>query len=229
MLRWFISLPCRIIDVWGTGCCIRGSDGCISIQSVVLIGWQGTNDSADDFSHNLFCYFWKTAKFSVLVLLASHLFVFNIMIWAVGQVEGYQQARFIAEFVYKSQQLLGHFCTFCRHEQSTNRYVKVTHHAGRVLANSRPHQLRWGDCEMGTAISFTKCSQIASRIQKMGIRSPKASYLIFVQLSFVQLAIVITCCRCLTCVRTYARAPKLQMDKAWFEWDIYVMLKAMHA
>ena len=29
---------------------------------------------------------------------------------------------------------------------------KVTHCAGRVSANTRPHQLRWGDREMGTAI-----------------------------------------------------------------------------
>ena len=38
---------------------------------------------------------------------------------------------------------------------------KVTHCAGRVSANTRPHQLRWGDREMGTAISCTKCSQVA--------------------------------------------------------------------
>ena len=30
---------------------------------------------------------------------------------------------------------------------------KVTHCAGCVLVNTRPHQLRWGDWEMGTAIS----------------------------------------------------------------------------
>ena len=29
---------------------------------------------------------------------------------------------------------------------------KVTHCAGHVSANTRPHQLRWGDREMGTAI-----------------------------------------------------------------------------
>ena len=38
---------------------------------------------------------------------------------------------------------------------------KVTHCAGRVSANTTPHQLRWGDREMGTAISCTKCSQVA--------------------------------------------------------------------
>ena len=45
---------------------------------------------------------------------------------------------------------------------------KVTHCTGRVLANTRPHQLRWGDREMGTAISCIKCSQVAGLIQKVG-------------------------------------------------------------
>ena len=35
---------------------------------------------------------------------------------------------------------------------------KVTHCAGRVSANTRPHQLRWGDREMGTA----NCSPTAT-------------------------------------------------------------------
>ena len=43
---------------------------------------------------------------------------------------------------------------------------KVTHCAGRVSANTRPHQLRWGDREMGTAISCIECSQVAGLIQK---------------------------------------------------------------
>ena len=38
------------------------------------------------------------------------------------------------------------------HEQSKNHISlikhKVTHCAGRVLANTRPHQLRWGDMHM---------------------------------------------------------------------------------
>ena len=38
---------------------------------------------------------------------------------------------------------------------------KATHCAGRILANTRPHQLRWGDREMGTAISCIECSQMA--------------------------------------------------------------------
>ena len=44
---------------------------------------------------------------------------------------------------------------------------KVTHCAGHVSANARPHQLRWGDREMGTAISCTECSQVAGLIQKL--------------------------------------------------------------
>ena len=44
---------------------------------------------------------------------------------------------------------------------------KVTHCAGRISANTRPHQLRWGDWEMGTAISCTKYSQVAGLIQKL--------------------------------------------------------------
>ena len=57
------------------------------------------------------------------------------------------------------------------HEQSTNHIslktqawmlCKVTHCAGRVSANTRPHQLHWGDREMGTAIiSCVECSQVA--------------------------------------------------------------------
>ena len=39
---------------------------------------------------------------------------------------------------------------------------KVTHCAGRISANTRPHQLRWGDREMGAAIiSCVECSQVA--------------------------------------------------------------------
>ena len=35
---------------------------------------------------------------------------------------------------------------------------KVTHCVGRVSVNTRPHQLRWGDWEMWTAISCTECN-----------------------------------------------------------------------
>ena len=48
------------------------------------------------------------------------------------------------------------------HEQSTHNIslktagLDVTQsHAGHVSANIRPHQLRWGDWEMGTTISCT--------------------------------------------------------------------------
>ena len=55
---------------------------------------------------------------------------------------------------------------------------KVTHCAGRVSANTRPHQLRWGDREMGTAIiSCVECSQVAGLIQKVGGSSLEASSL----------------------------------------------------
>ena len=65
---------------------------------------------------------------------------------------------------------------------------KVTHCAGRVSANTRPHQLRWGDREMGTAISCTECSQVAGLIQK-SVETPR-KHRLFVQLFFVQLSFV---------------------------------------
>ena len=52
-------------------------------------------------------------------------------------------------------------------------WCKVIHCAGCVLANTRPHQ-HWGDWEMGTAISCTKCSQVAGLIQKVGRSSLEA-------------------------------------------------------
>ena len=54
---------------------------------------------------------------------------------------------------------------------------KVTHCAGRVSDNIRPHQLRRGDREMGTAMSCIKCSQVAGLIQKVGGSSLEASSL----------------------------------------------------
>ena len=44
---------------------------------------------------------------------------------------------------------------------------KVTHCTERILANTRPHQTssaRWGDRKMGTALSCTECSPMASLI-----------------------------------------------------------------
>ena len=35
-----------------------------------------------------------------------------------------------------------------------------------LLCNARPHQLYWGEREMGTAISCTECSEVAGLIQK---------------------------------------------------------------
>ena len=42
--------------------------------------------------------------------------------------------------------------------------MQIMHYAGHVLDNTRPHQLCWGDREMGTAISCTECSQMAGLI-----------------------------------------------------------------
>ena len=51
--------------------------------------------------------------------------------------------------------------------------MQVTHCAGHILANCRPHQLRWSDWEMGTAISCTEFSQMAGFIQEVGTDSSK--------------------------------------------------------
>ena len=54
-----------------------------------------------------------------------------------------------------------------------------TAHPGRVSANTMPHQLHWGDWEMGTAISCTECSQVAGLIRKVGRCSSNAPSLPF--------------------------------------------------
>ena len=41
----------------------------------------------------------------------------------------------------------------------------------RISDNTRPHQLCWGDWKMGTAISCTKCSQVAGLIHVMSLCS----------------------------------------------------------
>ena len=61
---------------------------------------------------------------------------------------------------------------------------KVTHCAGHVSANTRPHQLHWGDREMGTAISCIECSQVADLILKGGREFLKAPSLRAAVLSF---------------------------------------------
>ena len=43
-----------------------------------------------------------------------------------------------------------------------------------IHRNTRPHQLRWGYWEMGTAISCTECSQTTRLIQKVARDSLKA-------------------------------------------------------
>ena len=63
---------------------------------------------------------------------------------------------------------------------------KVTHCAGCVSPNTRPHQLRWGDREMGTAILCIECIHMAGLIQKVTENLQK--YHLFVRLFFVQLS-----------------------------------------
>ena len=71
------------------------------------------------------------------------------------------------------------------HEQSMNHIslkkglvlCKITHCTERVSTNTRPHQLCWGDREMGTAISCIKYSQVAGLIQRVGRSSSEASSL----------------------------------------------------
>ena len=47
-------------------------------------------------------------------------------------------------------------------------YAKLPTAQAYILANTRPHQLGWGDWEMGTAISCTKCIQEAGVIHTEG-------------------------------------------------------------
>ena len=42
---------------------------------------------------------------------------------------------------------------------------KITHCAGRVLANTTPQQLHWGGLAMGTVVPCTECSQVAALIR----------------------------------------------------------------
>ena len=51
---------------------------------------------------------------------------------------------------------------------------KVIHCAGCISANTRPHQLCWGDREMVTTISCIKCSQMAGLIRKVNRSSSEA-------------------------------------------------------
>ena len=75
---------------------------------------------------------------------------------------------------------------------------KVTHCAGRVSANTRPHQLCWDDREMGAAISCIECSQVAGLIQKSA-ETPR-KHRLFVQLFFVQLSFVRRSCMAIVIV-----------------------------
>ena len=40
--------------------------------------------------------------------------------------------------------------------------IRVTHCAGHLSANARPHQLHWGDREMESAFSCTEYCQVAA-------------------------------------------------------------------
>ena len=46
-----------------------------------------------------------------------------------------------------------------------------------MLANTRPHQLHWGDREMGTAISCTECSQVAGKHCLFGMRAADVGHI----------------------------------------------------
>ena len=59
---------------------------------------------------------------------------------------------------------------------------KVTHCAGRVLANTRPHQLRWDDREMGTAIYLMYKNAV--RWLPLLVESPQ-KHRLFLQLFFM--------------------------------------------
>ena len=63
---------------------------------------------------------------------------------------------------------------------------QVTHCAEHISAITRPHQLRWGDREMGPGILCMACSQMASLIQKVVENTQK--HRLFMQLFFVQLS-----------------------------------------
>ena len=82
------------------------------------------------------------------------------------------------------------------HEQSRN-HISLIKQAYDVM-QSHPlhrthfHQLRWGDREMGTAISCTECSQVAGLIQKL-VETPQ-KHRLFVQLFFVQLSFIQRSC-----------------------------------
>ena len=54
---------------------------------------------------------------------------------------------------------------------------KVTHCAGRVSANTRPHQPCWGDHEMGNAIPCTECSEVARSVTSEVASSVTCAYM----------------------------------------------------
>ena len=70
---------------------------------------------------------------------------------------------------------------------------KFTHCVRHILANTKPDQLRWGDREMGTAISCIESSQMPSLNEKV-VENPSKARL------FVQLLISSCCCSLCSCL-----------------------------
>ena len=147
------------------------SVSCQCAHTVAMSGWKFI-------CHNNYFSFWKDHETTI-----SYTYIIETE-WIPSPV-----AR-----IFRKGECLWCACMCdCMHEQSTNHIslmkqakmlCKVTHCEGCVLANNRPHQLRWVDRKMGTAISCTECSQVAGLIQK-SVEAPR-KHRLFVQLSFVQ-------------------------------------------
>ena len=92
---------------------------------------------------------------------------------------------------------------------------KVTHCAGHISANTRPHQVRWGDREMGIAISRTEYSQVAGLIQKL-VETPR-KHRLFVQVFFMQLSFVRRSCVAIVIVdrHMYVLSVRKRIQRCW--------------
>ena len=65
---------------------------------------------------------------------------------------------------------------------------KVTHCAGRISANTRPHQLRWGDWEMGLLCHAQNAVRWLALF--MWLVEVLRRHRLFVQLYFMQLPFI---------------------------------------
>ena len=72
----------------------------------------------------------------------------------------------------------------------------VTHYAGHILANTRPHQLRWGDWEMGQVQNairwlalFKRCGLI-EMVCRDFLKAPSLSVESSIQRSCITIVIV---------------------------------------